>query len=217
MKKDIIQGTPEWFEARRGKVTGSRIADVLMKSNLAGYRNYLAQLACERITGTVEESYESYDMARGKELEPLARSLYEFLNDVKVVEVGFVDHPYIPMMGCSPDGLIIDKEATESDDVGHIEGMIEIKCPKSAQHQDLLLGGAIDGKYIKQMQEQKSCTGAPWTDYCSYDPTMPDELKLKVIRVFRDDKVIAEMETASILFLKEVSQRVADLEALCKR
>lgn len=204
---DIIQGTQEWFEARRGKVTGSRISDVMMKPNLAGFRNYLAQLACERITGVVEETYESYDMARGKELEPLARSLYCFLNDVEVKEVGFVDHPYIPNMGCSPDGLVGDDG----------QGLIEIKCPKTAQHQDLLVGGNIDGKYIKQVQQQMSCTGAQWTDYCSYDPTMPIPLKLKVIRVFRDDKMIAEIEKAAILFLKEVDQRVSDLVALCEK
>jgi len=216
MSQDIIQGSPEWFQHRLGKATGSRAADYMMKSNLAGYRNYLAQLSAERLTGKVEDSYESYDMARGKELEPLARSLYEFLNDVTVFEVGFIDHPYIPMMGCSPDGLIGD--AANDFPVGGAIGLLEIKCPKSAQHQDLLLGGEIDGKYIKQMQHQMACvSGSQWTDYCSYDPTMPDELKLKVIRVFRDDKVIAEMEKAAILFLKEVDQRVADLVALCKK
>ena len=212
--EEIIQGSDAWFSARKGKVTGSRIADAMMKPNLAGYRNYLAQLAAERITGTVEETFCSYDMARGTELEPVARALYCFLTDAVVVETGFVDHPYIPMAGCSPDGIIGDAENDYP--VGGDVGLVEIKCPKSAQHQDILLGGNIDGKYTKQMQWQMACTGAQWTDYVSFDPTMPDELKLKVIRVPRDNEVIADMEKAAILFLKAVDDRVSALEGLYK-
>jgi putative phage-type endonuclease len=205
---DIIQGSPEWFAARLGKVTGSKIADVMMKPNLAGYRNYMAQLTAERMTGVVEETYQSFDMARGTELEPLARALYCFQNDVEVTEVGFVNHPYVDNMGCSPDGLVVDD---------YNDGLIEIKCPKTAQHQDLLLGGKIDGKYVKQMQQQMACTGRQWCDYCSYDPLMPNELKLFVHRIFRDEIAIKEMELATVTFLKDVDSRVAELESLCKR
>ena len=212
MMEDIKQGEPAWFAARLGKATGSKTADVMMAKSTAGYRNYMAQLTAERLTGTVEETFCSFDMQRGTELEPVARSLYCFLNNVEVVEVGFVDHPTIEDMGCSPDGIIGDQE--NDFPVGAEYGLIEIKCPKSAQHQDLLLGGKIDGKYTKQMQQQMSCTGAAWCDYCSYDPTMPDDLKLKVIRVPRDEKMITEIEEATIAFLGEVNERVIKLRSL---
>ena len=92
------QRTDEWFQARLGKVTASRIGDVMARTK-TGYSatraNYMAQLVVERLTNRKEESYTNAAMQWGTDTEPLARSAYEVAKDVLVQEVGFIDHPEI--------------------------------------------------------------------------------------------------------------------------
>ena len=119
---EIAQRSPEWFAARLGKVTASRVADVIAKTK-TGYstsrENYMAQLICERMTGQRQESFTNAAMEWGTETEPLARAAYEAHANVLVDEVGIIDHPFIPMSAASPDGLI------------RYDGMLEIKCPNT--------------------------------------------------------------------------------------
>jgi putative phage-type endonuclease len=196
------QGTTEWFEARLGKVTASRVVDVVAMTksgNSASRANYMAQLVVERITGKVEESYSNAAMAWGTEHEPMARAEYEILRGVMVNEIGFVPHPTIENSGASPDGLVNDK------------GLIEIKCPNTATHIETLLTREIPKKYICQMYWQMACTGREWCDFVSYDPRMPDHLKLCVINVPRNEELIGELETEIAKFLKEVDLKVENL------
>lgn len=196
------QGTTEWFQARLGKVTASRVVDVIAttKSGYSASRaNYMAQLVVERITGKVEESYSNAAMAWGTEHEPMARAEYEILRGVMVNEIGFVPHPTIENSGASPDGLVNDK------------GLIEIKCPNTATHIETLLTREIPKKYICQMFWQMACTGREWCDFVSYDPRMPDHLKLCVINVPRNEELIGELETEIAKFLKEVDLKVENL------
>lgn len=203
--EDIIQGSPEWFAMRLGKVTASKIADVMSKgkggAESAGVRNYRAQLVCERLTGTVEETYTNGAMARGIELEPIARECYEFIKGVTVKQVAFVDHPTIPMSGASPDGCLEDG------------GLIEIKVPNTATHIEYLLGGKPPAQYIPQMLWQMACTGAAYCDFVSYDDRLPEEMQLFIVRFHRDDAAIAEMEAAVIAFNQSVEKMIADLKA----
>lgn len=199
---DIIQGSPEWFAIRCGKVTASRIVDVVAKTKSgwgASRKNYAAQLLAERLTGEVAESFTNAAMQWGTEQEPNARRAYCFHRDVDVAEVGFVDHPKIAMTGASPDGLV------EKD------GMVEIKCPNTATHLDTLEGAAIDRKYIYQMQWQMACAGRNWCDFVSYDPRLPEVYAFHVQRVERDDELIGELETEIAAFLREVDEREAGL------
>lgn len=199
------QRSTEWFEARLGKATGSRIADAVAKTKTgwgASRANYKAQLVAERLTGNVAESFSNAAMQWGTETEPQARAAYEFLQDVTVVEVGFVDHPSIAMSGASPDGLVGD------------DGMVEIKCPNTATHIETLLSRKIAGKYITQMQWQMACTGRQWCDFVSFDPRLPARLQLFVSRVVRDDKAIASLEADITDFLTEVSEQVDALNNL---
>jgi len=162
----IEQRTETWFRQRAGKVTASRLADVIAKTKSgpsASRQNYLADLVAERLTGTTANGYQNADMARGTELEPEARSAYAFISGVDVIEVGFVRHPTIIMSGASPDGYAGD------------DGLVEIKCPKTATHIDHLLTQAIPDKYIVQMQWQMACTGRKWCDFVSYDPQTQTE------------------------------------------
>lgn len=197
------QRTNDWFAARLGKATASRIADIVAKTK-TGYstsrRDYAVELALERVTGTRQEAYSNAYMQRGTELEPLARAAYEAATGQLVEEVGLIDHPTIPMAGASPDGLVGD------------DGLLEIKCPKSATHLETLLSGKADGRYIHQMMWQMACTGRAWVDFVSYDPRFPDESQMFVCRVNRDAKAIAELEAEVSAFLGEVDEIVRKIK-----
>lgn len=195
----IEQGTQEWFAARMGKVTASRVADVVAKTKTgygASRANYAGQLIAERLTGVVVEGFTNDAMRWGTENEPEARTAYQFATDCDVEQVGFVPHPTITESGASPDGLIGDI------------GMLEIKCPNTSTHIETLLGGKVPEKYITQILWQLSCTGRKWCDFVSYDPRMPEEMRLFIHRVHRDDKRIDELESEVIGFLAEVDEKV---------
>jgi putative phage-type endonuclease len=199
----IEQGTPEWFAARLGKVTASRVADVIARTKTgpaASRANYMAQIVCERLTGEAAESFTSKEMQWGTDQEPNARSAYEFRTDTTVELVGFVPHPKIGDSGASPDGLVA------------ADGLVEIKCPNTATHIETLLGRTVPGKYITQIQWQLACTGREWCDYVSFDPRMPESMSLFVARVERDPKMIADLEAEVFKFLDELAFKVAELE-----
>ena len=199
------QRTPEWFAARLGKVTASRVADVIAKTKTgysASRENYMAQLVCERMTQTVAESYTNAAMAWGVETEPLARAAYEAHVDVLVDEVAKIQHPTIEASGASPDGLVGD------------DGQIEIKCPNTATHIDTLLSQQAPAKYVTQMQWQMACTGRKWCDFVSFDPRMPKELQLFIKRIDRDDAYIDMLEKEVVSFLKELDAKIEKLEKL---
>ena len=196
------QGSEEWFTIRIGKVTASRVADVIAKTK-SGYSasrdNYMAQLVCERLTGQKAEGFTNAAMQHGTETEPLARAAYEALKDVLVDEVGFVPHPSIQMAGASPDGLVGD------------DGLIEIKCPNTATHIDTLLSETVPTKYYTQMQFQLACTGREWCDFVSFDNRLPPELQLFVKRVPRDETYIRLMEAEIVLFISELDDKINKL------
>lgn len=196
------QGSDEWFAIRIGKVTASRVADILAKTK-SGYStsrdNYMAQLVCERLTNQKAESFTNAAMQHGTETEPLARAAYEALKDVLVDEVGFVPHPSIKMAGASPDGLVGD------------DGLLEIKCPNTATHIDTLLNQSVPTKYFTQMQFQMACTGRKWCDFVSFDNRLPEELQLFVKRVPRDDVYIKIMEAEIVQFIAELDEKIEKL------
>ena len=199
------QGSPEWFEVRLGKATASRVSDIVARTKsgwCAGRENYEAELIAERLTGETADGFRSPAMQRGNDLEGQARAAYEFMTDREVAEVGFVEHPNIPMSGASPDGL-----------VNH-EGLVEIKCPNTATHLKTLLGGSIPKKYKDQMQWQIACSGRAWCDFVSFDPRLPAKHQLHVTRVERDAELIAELEDQVRIFLGEIDIKIAKLEAL---
>ena len=196
------QGTEEWFTIRIGKVTASRVADVIAKTK-TGYSasrdNYMAQLICERLTGLKGESFTNAAMQHGTDTEPLARAAYEALKDVLVDEVGFVPHPTIEMAGASPDGLVGE------------DGLLEIKCPNTATHIETLISKVVPGKYNTQMQFQMACTGRKWCDFVSFDNRLPEELQLFVTRVPRDEVFIRLIESEIVQFLAELDDKINKL------
>jgi putative phage-type endonuclease len=204
--QNIEQGSDAWFAERIGAITASRIKDVVAKTAKSGYsasrKNYLAQLLCERMTGTKQESYTNAAMIHGIEQEPFARSTYEMHRDGMVMEVGYVPHPTIAGSGASPDGLVGE------------DGLLEIKCPNTATHLEYLIAGEVPAEYKPQMAWQMACTGRKWCDFVSYDPRMPTKHQFFCIRYERDDKYIAELEAEVVKFIAELEETIAKLEAL---
>lgn len=201
----IEQGTPEWFAQRLGKVTASRIADIMAKTKTgvsASRGNYLAQLVAERLTGQAAESFKNGAMQHGTETEPQARMVYEAETGQIVTEVAMIQHPTIEMSGASPDGLVGG------------DGLVEIKCPNTSTHIASLLSDKVPSGYIPQMQWQMACTGRQWCDFVSYDPRLPEDMQLLIRRVPRDNTLIAEYEVEVVKFLIEVQDTVDRLVAL---
>lgn len=199
------QGSDAWHAVRCGRVTASRVADVIARTKTgwgASRANYMAELICERLTGASAEKFTNAAMQWGTEKEPEARAAYEFQFNCDVEQVGFVHHPSIAMSGASPDGLV------------GTDGMIEIKAPNTSTHLDTLLGQKVPEKYVTQCQFQMACTGRKWVDFVSYDPRLPQHMQMFVKRIERDDKAIAEMEQMVRDFLGELDAKIAMLDKL---
>ena len=196
------QRSDEWFAARCGKVTASRIADLVAKTKTgwgASRANYMAELVAERLTNTPAERFSNAAMQWGTDHEPDAIAAYEFFKDCAVEPVGFVDHPKIAMTGASPDGR-----------VGK-DGLVEIKCPKTATHIDTLLSGKVERKYLLQMQWQMECEKRQWCDFVSFDPRMPGSMQMFCLRVERDDKLLGTLREQVDEFLAELDAKVVRL------
>lgn len=192
------QRTPEWHKARLGRLTASRVADMMARTRNGwgtSRANYAWELAIERLTGEPTPSFCSPAMQWGVDTEDRARAAYQIHALCNVEEIGFVEHPTL-FAGASPDGLIGD------------DGMLEIKCPNPATHGETLLNGTIADKYMKQMQFQMACAGRQWCDFASFDPRFPEPMQLWVKRVERDDAAISEIEEHAAEFLAEVEQTV---------
>ena len=199
------QRSDEWFAARLGKVTASKVKDVMAKGRggapSATRQNYMMQLLCERLTGKREEGFTSAAMQRGTELEPFARMAYEIDKGVMTKETGLVLHPQIDGFGASPDGLVGDV------------GLIEIKCPLTATHVATIQSGRHDSQYEWQMLAQMACTGRAWVDFVSFDDRLPEPLQYVCFRFERDDSRINDMEAEIRAFLEELAELERDMRS----
>ena len=199
----MSQRDSAWFTARAGRFTASRFAD-LMATTKSGpstsRKNLIVQIAIERITGTTEDSYTNAAMQRGIDLEPEARMVYELTTGNVVEQVDFIQHPSLSFVGVSPDGLIGD------------DGMTEIKCPSAmSKHLDALRNGAHAVEYKWQIQGQLWVAEREWNDAVSYDPRFPEGKRLAIKRVWRDEKMIEQLEAECIAANEEVEQIVKEL------
>ena len=196
-----MQQNDEWFKARLGKVTASRVSDVMAKTKTgygAARGNYMMELLCQRLTGKFEEGFTSAAMERGIELEGKARDFYELVNE-PVTQVGFVEHPTIKGFGASPDGLVGDKKC------------LEIKCPNTATHVEFIRTQKPAGKYIIQMQVQMMCTERDECDFVSFDDRLPIELSYACVTIPADKEMQKDIETEVVKFLKELDELEAEL------
>jgi putative phage-type endonuclease len=204
---DLASGSPEWQKARLGLLGASRLHEAVAKTK-SGYAasrvNLMADLITERLTGQPAPQHVSAAMQWGIDCEAEARAAYEFLTNCTAEPGGLWLHESIAGTCASPDGLIGD------------DGLVEIKCPNTATHLETLLGAPIEHRYLLQMQWQMACSGRAWCDYVSYDPRLPDALRLHVRRVERDGGLIAELEDEVVAFLAELEAKLARLQALAR-
>lgn len=202
----VEQGSQEWLQLRLGKITASRISDVLAKgkgnSESITRTKYRNELIRERLTNKKLDGYSNPSMERGTLLEPLARAFYEVKHNLMVKQVAFVPHPVINNAGASPDGLIND------------DGLLEIKCPDPANHIAYILdgGNSLSTKYNNQVQFQLCCTGRSWCDLASYDPDIDEDLQMFIVRIHRDDEYIKMIESEVVKFDNEITETILKLK-----
>ena len=197
------QRSEEWFQARLGKVTASRVADVLAKiksGESASRRNYKIQLVSERLTGEKQETYINQAMQDGIDREFYARERY-VQQFGEVEEVGFVKHPTLEA-GASPDGMVGE------------DGIIEIKCPMGSTHTETLMTQDVPSRYVPQIQFQLLVTGRKWCDFVSYNPMFPEHLQVFVKRVEADPVYQKELESEVKQFLSEVDNVINKLKEI---
>jgi putative phage-type endonuclease len=195
------QRSPEWFAARIGLVSASRIADVMAKGKGITRTSYMTQLITETLTGQPTEIFVTREMQWGIDQEDTARAWAGAKLGEMVQEVGFVRHPTLDS-GASPDGLIGD------------DAVLEIKAPASHTHLEWILTDTIPSKYVQQMQWQLACTQRKVGWFCSFDPRMPVNLQCWLKRVERDDQLIAELEEEVKAFTTEMELKLKQLQEM---
>jgi putative phage-type endonuclease len=205
---EVIQGSDEWFALRAGKLTASRFKDLMSKGRgsapSAGRTNLVWDCAIERMTGRKMDSFTTAAMIRGQDLEPEARQAYEDQNFVTVEEVGFVLHPEHDFVSCSPDGYLGDI------------GLIEIKCPNAANHGKGLLNGQHAVDYKWQVQGQMWVCERAWCDMVSYHPEFPENLRLAIVRVERDEEMIEQLQEQCLQADLEINAIIEQLKEKMK-
>lgn len=196
------QRTDQWLLDRLGHVTASKADCVLAGKETSKRQGYIIQLVTERLTGQVQDSFSNSAMAWGTEQEPVARAVYQstLAGDLFVEETGFVKHPTIEWLGASPDGLVGD-------------GLVEIKCPNSTTHVEYLMDGKVPAKYKPQMLVQMLCTQRKWCDFVSFDPRLPEDLQLFVVRFEPKQEELDKIESAIKDFLTEVDKATNKLRS----
>ncbi len=196
-----FQNTGAWFNERTGKLTASRMAAAMsyLKNGNEGAdrRKLKIEILAERLTGNIVSKYVTSEMQWGVDTEPMAKDAFEqrYFKDfgelMIVQDVGFLDHPRIPMCGASPDGFCTD------------ERIVEVKCPSTATHLNWLLEGEIPAEYRPQMCLQSSVTGRDvW--FVSYDPRLPEKQSLFYKLYEPTPAELAQVEEMAVRFLDEV-------------
>ena len=203
--EELIQGSDEWFAARVGKITASRLGDIMRKTKW-GESTYKAkvrlELAIERITGKSASSVVmNKAMYDGVEREPDARKLFEAITGKEVAECVSFNHPDIVNTSASPDGLIRGEDA-----------VLELKCPTHITHAKNLLSEKMPKNYEYQVQWQIACTESEYAYFASYHPDFPKELRLKWVKVLRDNIMILEIEDEVRKFDVEVEELINQLK-----
>ena len=202
---EFQQNTLEWHLARLGKVTGSRVKDALMKPTTQGYQNAMASIIAERLTSQPPHNVSNKAMEWGTKHEPEARREHAFICSHQIREVGFVE--LNNDMGCSPDGLY-DNDT----------GLVEYKCPyNDAVHIKTLLKKEVPAEYVPQVQWNLFVTGCTKYEFVSFNPRMPEALRLAVVPGTVDLEYQAEMLTKVEAFLKDMHTNLKTLEEIVEQ
>jgi len=196
---DVVQNSPEWFEARMGIPTASSFDKIITSTGKPSTqaKSYMNKLLAEWLTGESDSIKQNEWMERGHELEGQARSLYGFLNDCEPKQVGLIYKDDRKLVSCSPDSLLDDK--------GH-----EIKCPAPHTHVEYLLADKLPTKYKIQVQGSMYVTGLDKWVFQSFHPTMPS----LILEVGRDEKLIKSIDEGLNNFIDEMLEKREQLKQL---
>lgn len=191
------QNSDEWIAAKVGIPSASQFSAILARGRGSDpsktRRTYMRKLAGERITGKPAENYRNKHMDRGHEMEPEARALYEFANDVKVEQVGFVKNHGA---GASPDSLV------------GVPGLLEIKSAMPHVLIGYIEAAKFPSEHFNQVQGQMWVTERQWCDLMIYWPGMPPFQA----RAERDDTYIDTVLAPGVQrFIDELDDMVARL------
>lgn len=193
------QGSPEWFLAKNGVISASKIKYPLAKKGTEGRSTYISELVAQIATGEMPE-INARAMEWGKAHEEVARSAYELCEGVFVKEAGFI-YGKDKRTGCSPDGLVLEKNKG-----------VEIKCPyTSTVHVDFLAMDKIKLEYIYQCQFSLWVSGLETWDFCSFDPRFKKNL-LKIVTLERDQSLMERFDNEIPEFIKEMDAVLEKLE-----
>ncbi|MCR4375644.1 MAG: YqaJ viral recombinase family protein [Acidobacteria bacterium] len=202
---DVEQRSEAWFQLRSGKLTGSAAKDMLAKvkaGEAAARRNLKYKLIAERLTGQAQRStYVNAAMEWGTAHEAEAIAAYEAATGAMVQAIGFVEHDEQPI-GTSPDGFVGD------------DGIVSIKCPETANHIGYLRSGVEPSEHAAQNTHELWLTGRAWVDFVSYDPRLPEDLRLFVLRVTRTPEQLSNYASQVKAFLGEIDNEIAALRTI---
>jgi predicted phage-related endonuclease len=198
---DLVQGSDEWLEARRGILTASEmkliVTPTLKIASNEKERAHLYELLAQRISGFVEPSYVSDDMLRGREDEIDARMYYE-KNVAPVTEMGFItNNKWDFTLGYSPDGLVGD------------DGAIECKSRRQKFQIKTIIDGEMPDDYLIQVQTGLLVSERNWIDFISYSGGLP----MITIRVFPMPDVQEAILTAASAFERNLREKLAAYRA----
>jgi putative phage-type endonuclease len=189
--------TPEWLFARIGCLTGSRFADAVRRTKTgwaASRENLLFDLLAERLTGFAKDHFVTEAMQWGLDNEKPACDLYEARSGILLQPAGFFPHPTIQFFGATPDRMI------------GTDGLLECKCPTTKTHLQYVIGGKVPAEYEPQMLAEMACSGRQWGEFISYDPRIPGDKQLFVVRFEPAPAKIKEAEEMAIEFLNELDR-----------
>jgi len=184
--RDIEQGSYEWLKLRLGKVTGTRLKDLMSKDNLG----LVDKLIAEMISEQVKEVIPNAEMQRGTDLEPIARQAYEEFTGHKVELIGFIESEKYPWFGLSPDGLIKENNLYRKG--------TEIKCPNTETHVKWIRQGTLPAEH--KFQAYSYFIAVPELlehDFVSYDNRFTIK-PIHIVNTRREDikEELAEIEDA---------------------
>jgi hypothetical protein len=199
---DTPQRSEEWKRSRLGRLTGSVAGDMLatIKSGEAAARRDLRmRLLCERLTNLpAEDGFVNDAMQWGIDHEDEARIAYEMATGNDVQESGFLAHTEL-LAGCSLDGHM-----------GDYAGICELKAPKTATHLSVIRDG-IPARTMPQLMHNLWISGAAYCDYVSYDPRLPERLRLSIHRVAATDLDLGGYAAKAVAFLEECDRELRAL------
>ena len=200
--EDMVQGSDEWKSMRLGKITASKMKDLMSKGRGSAIsktaETYMMDLIAERLTGESKPFFENDAMKWGTATEPQARAMFELKESLEVKEVAFIE--YDDYVGMSPDGLIGD------------DGLIEIKCPNTSTQIKRALSDDYAADYKDQIQMQLWVSNRKYCYFLSFDPRLDCEAGYLLQKIERDEEYILKMTEKTLEFVNKMNELLYQLQ-----